>query len=74
MQFITGKKYMARFISDADSTIEIKVVSRTEKTIKAEVDGKVKTLRPYVYEGVECVRPLGNYSMAPVVRADRFAF
>lgn len=74
MQFITGKKYMTRFISDADSTIEIKVVSRTEKTIKAEVDGKIKTMRILMHEGVECVLPLGNYSMAPVVRADRFAF
>ena len=31
------------------------------------------TLRVYVYEGVERVKPWGSYSMAPIVSADKVA-
>jgi hypothetical protein len=65
-KFESGKTYATRFICDADSRLEITVASRTAKTIKTACG---KTLRIGEYDGVEFVRPLGNYSMAPIVRA-----
>jgi len=65
--FTIGKTYQTRSIGDHNCIFSITVTSRTTKTIKT-TDGK--TLRIGSYEGVEFVRPMGNYSMAPIIRAD----
>jgi len=69
MKFETGKTYQTRSICDSDMIIKIKVVSRTEKTIKAIVDNEEKTLRVKIWDGIESVMPWGKYSMAPCIKA-----
>ena len=66
MKFQTGKTYSTRSICDHNCIFSITVVSRTAKTIKT-TDGK--TLRIKKWEGVEQVKPIGSYSMAPIIRA-----
>jgi len=48
------------------------VVSRTDKTIKVLLDGEIKqkSLRITVINDQETVKPLGNYSMCPVMKAN----
>lgn len=69
IKFEIGKKYTTRSICDHNCIFEIEVIGRTEKTIKAMFDGKVKTYRPYIFEDAECIKPCGNYSMCPIIRA-----
>lgn len=68
--FEAGKTYFTRSICDHDHIINVKVAKRTAKTITTD---KGKTLRVYVYDGVERVKPWGSYSMCPIVGADRVA-
>ena len=65
-KFEVNKTYITRSVCDSSWTIKVLVVKRTEKTITTST-GKV--LRIGQYDGAEYVRPLGNYSMAPIVRA-----
>lgn len=69
IKFEAGKTYKNRSIGDSEMFFEITVISRTEKTIKALVEGAVKTLRPLIYEGREFVKPWGSYSMCPIIKA-----
>lgn len=69
MRFELNSTYTTRSIGDADCIIELPVLNRTAKTIRTIVFGEPKTLRVFELDGVECVRPWGNYSMAPIVRA-----
>lgn len=66
--FAINQAYQTRSIGDHNCIFSITVASRTAKTIKT-TDGK--TLRIGTYEGVEFVRPMGNYSMAPIIRAQQ---
>ncbi len=72
-QFETGKRYFCRSIGDYDCIFTMKVISRTAKTIKVKMQDwiDVKTLRTSIYEGVEQVKPLGTYSMCPVMTAEK---
>jgi hypothetical protein len=65
--FQTGKTYTTCSVCDSDCIISVTVTKRTAKTITT---AEGKTLRISTdYTGAECVKPWGNYSMAPVVRA-----
>lgn len=64
--FETGKTYKARLASNADMVVEIVVAKRTPKTITT-TEGK--RLAVTVFDGIETVRPWGNYSLAPFVWA-----
>lgn len=72
-KFETGKRYFCRSIGDYDCIYTMTVISRTAKTIKVKMQNwiDVKTLRPSVYEGVEQVKPLGTYSMCPLITAEK---
>jgi len=73
MKFQTGKTYSTRSICDHNCIFEIIVLSRTAKTIKIKDlhDSKsIKTLRISEWQGVEQVKPLDSYSMAPIIGAD----
>ncbi len=70
VKFEIGKTYKNRSIGDSNMFFEITVISRTEKTIKAIVDGVVKTLRPSIYDEREFVKPWGSYSMCPIIKAN----
>ena len=69
--FIVGKTYQSRSIGDSNCVFTAQIVKRTPKTVTAIVDREQKNFRVDVYEGVEFFRPFGNYSMAPIIRADK---
>jgi hypothetical protein len=68
-KFKVGQTYTTRSIGDANMVISMSVISRTAKTIKADAGDGIKSLRVAEYQGAECVKPWGSYSMAPVIRA-----
>lgn len=67
-KFEPSKTYWTRSICDADCIFEITVASRTEKTITT-TEGK--RLKINSYDGCESVMPMGRYSMAPSISADK---
>jgi hypothetical protein len=67
--FTADTTYTTRSICDSGCRFSLTVISRTAKTLRANVDGELKTLRIKVRDGVEFVMPCGQYSMAPVIRA-----
>lgn len=69
--FKAGSTYKTRSPGDANCVITVKVLSRTAKTLKAEVGGEVKSLRVHNADGVEFAKPWGSYSMAPTLRASQ---
>lgn len=71
-KFEAGKTYFTRSICDHNCIYKVAVISRTAQTIRASVDGEApRTLRISLYRDIEQVKPKGNYSMAPIVSADR---
>jgi hypothetical protein len=71
-KFEPGKTYYTTSSCDHNCIYTLEVISRTEKTIRAIVDGrKTKTLRPSPnYRGTaEKVAPHGRYSMAALIDA-----
>jgi hypothetical protein len=65
-KFESGKTYTTRSACDQNCIFSVTVIGRTAKTIKT-ADGK--TLRIGQYDNAEFVKPMGSYSMAPIVRA-----
>lgn len=71
-KFKTGECYYTRSACDHECIYAYEVVKRTAKTITLlDTFGKEKRRKVYLYEGVEHVHPEGDYSMAPVLGADR---
>lgn len=70
VKFEVGKTYSCRSACDHNCVWEFKVLGRTDKTVTLS-DGKRRKLS--VYDGVETCFPIGRYSMAPTLRADKFA-
>lgn len=69
--FEVGASYFGRFLSDWDSIQTIKVLSRTQKTVKVGRYGEPKTFRVFAdFGGNEAIRPNGNHSMCMVISAD----
>ena len=67
-KFEAGRTYYTRSVADADCKVIVNVISRTDKSI---VTSEGKRFKIFQYDGSECVRPWGNYSMAPIVKAER---
>lgn len=71
-KFEVGKTYFCRSVCDYDCIWTFKIVSRTEKTIKTECG---KTLRINAkltaWDNAEALYPLGQYSMCPVLSANK---
>ena len=73
VQFEVGKTYFARSACDSDCIFTAKVLSRTAKMVMVLVnDDRVKSCRVGFYDGEETIKPMGSYSMAPMMRAARF--
>lgn len=68
MKFQPGQTYFTTSICDSNCVFDLTVARRTEKTITT-TEGKRLGIK--VHNGVECVMPLGSFSMAPTIRADR---
>jgi hypothetical protein len=70
--FEVGTTYYDRAMSDWDTIYAFKIVGRTAKQLTIEERGEKTYKRGiYVYDGVECCKPHGTYSMCSVIRADR---
>lgn len=74
-RFEVGRIYQTRFPGDHDLIIRVKIVGRTERTVKwimlDEHKKVVKTCRPAVFNNAEYFYPDGRYSMAPIITASR---
>lgn len=77
LKFEVGNIYACRSICNYDCVWYFKVVNRTKSTITILKDGEknpvVKRINKQVSETLdaESVYPLGNYSMAPILSADK---
>ena len=69
IQFKVGQTYSGRFMCDYDSIAHFTILSRTAKSVKVEVHGKIVTRRVSDYYGYEQFKPFGSYSMAMVIDA-----
>lgn len=67
-KFEVGQTYQTRSIGDADCIIAATIAKRTAKTVTTTAG---KTYRVSEYDGAECIKPWGSYSMAPILRATR---
>ena len=78
-KFEVGKCYSMRSICDHNCVWTYEVVARTAQyiTIREVTYNECHRLRvnqkASEWSGAETVRPLGNYSMAPSLRADNVA-
>lgn len=69
-QFEVGQTYTCRSIGDADCIYSVTVASRTAATITTSEGKKLGIVKGLSkFNSAECVRPMGNYSMCPVIRA-----
>jgi hypothetical protein len=70
--FEIGCTYTGRFVGDADSVFQVKVLARSAKTVTvAGPKGMAKHRVSLDHEGGEQIFPFGKHSMAPVCRAMR---
>lgn len=73
-KFEVGKTYSHGWIGDSDLVTTWEVIKRTPQTITIRHCKEVKTVKIIKnlsdWEGTECVRPCGNYSMCPILRAN----
>lgn len=71
--FEIGNTYSMRSACDHDCVWSYKVISRTASTITITDGTEVKTCRIVknisTYRNAETVRPLGSYSMCPLLSA-----
>lgn len=80
LKFEVGNIYACRSACDHDCIWYFRVVSRTKSTVTILKDDEkkpvVKRINKQLSEcnGAESVYPLGNYSMAPILSADKSAF
>jgi len=73
--FESNTTYTGRFITDADAVLKVRVIKRTDKTVTYIHPHTGDEHRARIQHGDdgEFFFPLGRYSMAPVIRADRVA-
>ena len=73
-KFETGRRYEMRSVCDHNCVWSYTVKTRTDATITL-VDESGKETKCRIVKGIsemdnrEAVRPLGNYSMCPILRA-----
>lgn len=75
--FEIGKTYITRSACDHNCVWSFTVTKRTASTITV-TDGESSKVLKIIkklseFRGAETVRPLGNYSMAPMLSADSMA-
>ena len=70
-QFEAGKEYATRSICNHDCIFRFTVTKRTAKSIWISERGNAPVRRSiYTYQGEECIKPYGTYSMAPILGAN----
>ena len=68
--FEINKEYSGRYVSDWNAVIKIKILKRTAKTITFLEDDEIRTKKIRNDQTSEYIK-LGDYSMAPIIRAER---
>lgn len=72
-KFEIGKEYTHGWIGDSELFTTWTVLKRTASTVTIKHNDEVKTCRIIKdlseQSGAECIRPFGNYSMCPILRA-----
>lgn len=80
LKFEVGNIYACRSVCNYDCIWYFRVVSRTKSTITILKDGEKNPVSKRINKQLsetldaESVYPLGNYSMAPILSADKSAF
>lgn len=82
-KFEVGKRYFMFSPCDQSCTWEYEVVKRTDKTItlkptdednlRPENRSRIRRVKVHSELGEEWAKPLGSYSMCPMLRAGRLA-
>lgn len=70
-KFQVGKTYQCRSLCDYNTIFSYRVVARTAKRLTLVGHNEQVKRGIYEWDGVECCRPHGTYSMCPMIRADR---
>lgn len=71
VNFEVSKSYFMRSVTDYQCVWTYQVIKRTAKTLTLQAeDGKTTTHRISEHEDIEQVKPLGSYSMCPILSAD----
>jgi len=71
IKFETGKTYRMRSICDYNCIWDLKIISRTAKTVTLKIENEVKRFRVKEHDGAEFVMPLGSFSMSPALSASK---
>jgi len=69
VSFEVGRTYWTRSACDYNCIFTITVAKRTAKRLTT-TEGKTLGISVATSDGAEYVRPLGSYSMSPVIYAD----
>lgn len=69
-KFEIGKIYRTRSVGDRNCIFELTIISRTEKTVKYDYEGHVKSSRIKINNNEEWIQP-DKYSMAPIFKASK---
>lgn len=69
--FEPGLTYWTRSLCDYDCIFTATIVRRTEKSVWIKAGPGLQRKSIYICDGVEHIYPLGRYSMAPTIGADR---
>jgi len=69
-KFETGKSYFGRMVGDADQIIRVTVAKRTASMLTT-AEGKRFKIKTSYDSTYEYILPLGNYSMAPHITAEK---
>jgi len=72
-RFFINNTYSTRSSCNHECVYTFKIIKRTEKSVWIIEVGEKEIIRRKVimYEGIETIYPLGKYSMAPILRADK---
>ena len=72
IKFKVGKVYTMRSICDHECIWECEVIKRTRKFVTVKPNNQDPVMvKIHTMNGVEFCFPLGSYSMAPVLKADK---
>lgn len=69
--FLPGRTYQARSACDHDCVFTFEVTARSKSFVTLKSSFGVRRRKITVRDGVEQCDPLGQYSMAPIIRANR---
>lgn len=67
--FVVGKTYETRSICDHNCIFKATVLKKTAKTVTVKTMDGIKCCKVHEHNGEQFIYPLGQYSMAPIVRA-----